>query len=274
LRVEEKSKKSVRHKTIATIDLYTADSTLLARLEGCEVVSSETLSYVETNNDDKTKEEDPIVVVGMGVHYPGAPSVDTFWSTLLNGEIHTKPIAKEDLHREDKVSKRTYGKLNTNEEEEEILLRVSKDALKDVSEFNPETCGIVSASLNFPRNDVKREMKKFNDQNTDEEKTIKRKAQDAATYVAKHLKLGKERYCFDAACASGLYALKLASDALHHGDADTMLCAACTKPESYFVLHGFSTFRALAAEGSSSAPLQSKTNGMVPGEGCAVRNQC
>ena len=27
------------------------------------------------------------------------------------------------------------------------------------SKFNPETCGIVSASLNFPGNDVKRKMK-------------------------------------------------------------------------------------------------------------------
>ena len=267
LRVQE-SKKNNRHKTIANVDLYDANSTLLARLEGCEVVSSETLSYVEEKESEETESEDPVVVVGMGVHYPGdASSVDKFWDTLLNGKICTKPIAKENLHRHDKVSNRMYGGLNTDEEEEDILLRVSQDALKGVSKFNPETCGIVSASLNFPRNDVKRKMKGLNEDNDEEKKPMP----DAATYVAQHLKLGRERYCFDAACASGLYALKLASEALLHGDAETMLCGACTKPESYFVLHGFSTFRALASEGTSkcTSSEQDERNGTWRGMCCA-----
>ena len=56
-----------------------------------------------------------------------------------------------------------------------------------------------------------------------------------ANYVAQELGLGSEHYCIDAACASALYVLKLAQDALLSGKADIMLASGSCLPRA--VLH-------------------------------------
>eukprot|EP01105_Mastigella_eilhardi_P020876 TRINITY_DN500_c0_g1_i6.p1 TRINITY_DN500_c0_g1~~TRINITY_DN500_c0_g1_i6.p1 ORF type:complete len:4763 (+),score=1014.87 TRINITY_DN500_c0_g1_i6:363-14651(+) len=93
---------------------------------------------------------------------------------------------------------------------------------------------------------------------------------DPATYVATKLGFGGSgcpAYCIDAACASALYALKLAQDHLRNGDADIMLCGATCLPDPIFVLSGFSVFQALAAR---SAPLAKDSEGLTPSEGGAM----
>ena len=95
---------------------------------------------------------------------------------------------------------------------------------------------------------------------------------DPASYVAKTLELGPKRYVLDGACASALYAMKIAQDALVYGEADTMLCGASCMPEPFFVLSGFSAFQALPPKNSGrvSMPLQQGSAGLTPGEGGAV----
>ena len=88
--------------------------------------------------------------------------------------------------------------------------------------------------------------------------------------MAKELGLGSEHYCIDAACASALYVLKLAQDALLSGKADVMLASGSCLPEPFFILTGFSAFQALPLPGGTSIPLQAGSTGLTPGEGGAV----
>ena len=83
--------------------------------------------------------------------------------------------------------------------------------------------------------------------------------------------LGFEGTCFtvDAACASSLYAIKLAVDELKSGRADTMLAGGLSRPDSLYTQMGFSQLRALSPSGTCS-PFDRHGNGLVVGEGCGL----
>ncbi|NOQ41315.1 MAG: type I polyketide synthase, partial [Desulfuromusa sp.] len=83
--------------------------------------------------------------------------------------------------------------------------------------------------------------------------------------------LGFEGTCFtvDAACASSLYAIKLAVDELQSGRADTMLAGGLSRPDSLYTQMGFSQLRALSPTGTCS-PFDQNSNGLVVGEGCGL----
>ena len=84
--------------------------------------------------------------------------------------------------------------------------------------------------------------------------------------------LGGIRYSVDAACASALYVLNLASDHLLNdvNEVDGMLCGGVCFPEPLFILTGFSCFHAMPLRGGLSMPLRKKTEGLTPGEGGAI----
>ncbi|SEA74610.1 PfaB family protein [Desulfuromusa kysingii] len=83
--------------------------------------------------------------------------------------------------------------------------------------------------------------------------------------------LGFEGTCFtvDAACASSLYAIKLAVDELQSGRADAMLAGGLSRPDSLYTQMGFSQLRALSPNGTCS-PFDRAGNGLVVGEGCGL----
>ena len=83
--------------------------------------------------------------------------------------------------------------------------------------------------------------------------------------------LGFEGTCFtvDAACASSLYAIKLAVDELQSGRADAMLAGGLSRPDSLYTQMGFSQLRALSPTGTCS-PFDQNGNGLVVGEGCGL----
>ena len=89
-----------------------------------------------------------------------------------------------------------------------------------------------------------------------------------AHLVAQALALGGESFCLDAACASSLYAIKLACDRLHDHDADAMLVGAANRADDLFLHMGFSALRALSTSGQSR-PFHQQADGLVPAEGAA-----
>ncbi len=90
-----------------------------------------------------------------------------------------------------------------------------------------------------------------------------------AALLAKGLGLGGGGFALDAACASSLYALKLAADELLAGRADAMLTGGVSRPESLYTQMGFSQLRALSPSGRC-APFDAKADGLVVGEGSAM----
>ncbi|MBW2689873.1 MAG: polyketide synthase, partial [Deltaproteobacteria bacterium] len=90
-----------------------------------------------------------------------------------------------------------------------------------------------------------------------------------AGILAKSLGLGGTCYTLDAACASSLYAIKLAADELLAGRADAMLTGGLSRPDSLYTQMGFSQLRALSPTGNC-APFDAKGNGLVVGEGSGM----
>ena len=90
-----------------------------------------------------------------------------------------------------------------------------------------------------------------------------------AGLLAKALGLGGGAYTIDAACASSLYALKLASDELVAGRADAMLTGGLSRPDPLYTQMGFSQLRALSPTGTAS-PFGAAADGLVVGEGSGL----
>ena len=90
-----------------------------------------------------------------------------------------------------------------------------------------------------------------------------------AGLVARSLGLGGGAYTIDAACASSLYALKLAADELLEGRADAMVTGGLSRPDPLYTQMGFSQLRALSPSGVAS-PFGEAADGLVVGEGAGM----
>ena len=90
-----------------------------------------------------------------------------------------------------------------------------------------------------------------------------------AGVLARALGLGGGAFTLDAACASSLYAVKLACDELLAGRADAMLTGGLSRPDSLYTQMGFSQLRALSPTGRCS-PFDAQGNGLVVGEGSGM----
>jgi 3-oxoacyl-(acyl-carrier-protein) synthase/3-hydroxymyristoyl/3-hydroxydecanoyl-(acyl carrier protein) dehydratase len=91
-----------------------------------------------------------------------------------------------------------------------------------------------------------------------------------ADLLAAALGLGGPRLCLDAACASSLYAIRIACDALADGAADLMLAGAVSAAHPLLIALGFSMWQAFPEDGRSSHPLDRSSSGVITGEGAAV----
>ena len=90
-----------------------------------------------------------------------------------------------------------------------------------------------------------------------------------AAILAKMLGLGQGSYTLDAACASSLYALKLARDELLSGRLDVVISGGVSRPDPLYTQMGFSQLRAISLNGRS-APFDSTADGLVVGEGAGL----
>ncbi len=166
-----------------------------------------------------------------------------------------------------------------------LLLRVGHQTLKDARSkpFERSRAGIIIGNLALPSEKSSALAREFLG------KTFSEKLADvppawpeAATHPLNHFvaglpagllakTLGFHGSCFtlDAACASSLYAVKLACDELLSGRADAMLAGGLSRPDSLYTQMGFSQLRALSPDGVCS-PFDAKGNGLVVGEGCGL----
>ena len=91
-----------------------------------------------------------------------------------------------------------------------------------------------------------------------------------AALVARGLGFGLGGYALDAACASSLYALKLACDELLAGRADAMIAGGLSRPDSLYTQMGFAQLRALSPTRPLLAVRRRAPTACVVGEGgCA-----
>ena len=87
--------------------------------------------------------------------------------------------------------------------------------------------------------------------------------------MAQALGLRGTAFTLDAACASSLYALKLAVDELRSGRADAMITGGVSRPDPLYTQMGFSQLRALSPRGKPS-PFDEQGDGLIVGEGAGL----
>ncbi|MGD8241301.1 MAG: beta-ketoacyl synthase N-terminal-like domain-containing protein [Desulfobacterales bacterium] len=88
-----------------------------------------------------------------------------------------------------------------------------------------------------------------------------------AALLASALNLGGGTFTLDAACASSLFAVKLACEELRSGRADAMLAGGASRTDLLYTQMGFTQLQALSPTGRC-APFDNKADGLVVGEGC------
>ena len=169
-----------------------------------------------------------------------------------------------------------------------LVLHTGKKALSNcnTSRINKERIGTVLAAIALPTDSsssITREImgkcfeeKLFKNSNFSTSKPLTRAqcltsrvTSLPASILAKGLGLGGGSYTLDAACASSLYAVKLACDELHSLRADAMLAGGVSRPECLYTQVGFSQLRALSPSGRC-APFDEKADGLVVGEGAGI----
>lgn len=89
-----------------------------------------------------------------------------------------------------------------------------------------------------------------------------------AHLAAQALGLQNRTFALDAACASSLYAIKLACDLLQDGSTDVALAGAVNKSDDLFIHIGFCALQAMSRTGQSR-PFHREADGLVPAEGAA-----
>lgn len=97
----------------------------------------------------------------------------------------------------------------------------------------------------------------------------RRAAGGPALLLAQTLGVKGRSFTLDAACASSLYAIKLAIDELLTDRADAMVTGGVSRPDLLFCQMGFSALRALSRRGVP-APFDAGADGLVVGEGAGI----
>jgi len=90
-----------------------------------------------------------------------------------------------------------------------------------------------------------------------------------AGLLAAAMGLGGGSLTLDAACASSLYAIKLACEELRAGRTDAMLAGGVSRAESLYTQMGFSHLQALSPSGRCR-PFDADADGLVVGEGAGM----
>ena len=172
-------------------------------------------------------------------------------------------------------------------------LQVTKDALIHGGYWDKkealDTCGLIFGNLSFPTKSshkilasvytktlekgIKTLLKEddFEIPATEYEIPTNNPIQgDVSELVKNILGLKGTNFDLDAACASSLYAIKLACDELLTGKSDMMLAGAVCSSDQLFIHMGFSIFHAYAAHDKKYSPLDKDSAGLVSSEGAGM----
>lgn len=251
---------------------------------GGEFPSSPTLDqfwdHITTNtNTSRNPPENRWLLGAESVYHPVKGMVDHVYSQkacFIDDAQDTLPIAGLDIEDE------FLSKLDPMFR---LLLRVGKQAWDDATHQSVDRmrAGIIIGNLALPSEKSSALARELLGR-TLEEKVLGKLANQGdiqldplnahvaglpAAILAKALGLRGSCFTLDAACASSLYAIKLAMDELRAGRADVMLAGGLSRPDSLYTQMGFSQLHALSARGVS-APFDRLGDGLVVGEGCGM----
>ncbi|MGE4069931.1 MAG: beta-ketoacyl synthase N-terminal-like domain-containing protein [Lysobacterales bacterium] len=147
-------------------------------------------------------------------------------------------------------------------------LHCAREALGQIA-ARTARIGLVLGNLGFPSESMARFADQVWKDQTPRDPRHRAMSGGSAALIARALGLTAGSYSLDAACASSLYALKLACDQLNDGEADLMLAGAVQRADPLFLQQGFAALGALSKSGQSR-PFHRDADGLVAAEGCAL----
>lgn len=155
-----------------------------------------------------------------------------------------------------------------------LALHTAREALSQVptrEALRPRS-GLVLANLSFPSASFSRYAEETwgqVDGKTDPRNRFMSGYPAWLTAQALGLGLANDAFAIDAACASSLYAIKLACDALHDHRANLMIAGAVSCADDLFIHMGFTALQALSPSGQSR-PFHRDADGLIPAEGAGA----
>ena len=204
-------------------------------------------------------------IVGMQCKLPGSPNVE-HWLKATEPAFRPVPAdrwpaaALEDPHpgTPDRTVSRVGGWLDGAASVTKWTEQVV-GAVLDEAGARPERTELIVANLSLPSENAVQSVLAGR---------IPTHSADPATHARAFFRLSRAT-ALDAACASGLYAVRLAMDALATGRCQTAIAAGVQACDPSYLLIGFSQLLALSPTGTPH-PLDARANGLVVGEGAAA----
>ncbi|MDB5458660.1 MAG: omega-3 polyunsaturated fatty acid synthase subunit, PfaB, partial [Caulobacteraceae bacterium] len=248
---------------------------------------------------------EPIAVVGRGCIVPGCDTPEALWRTVSEGLCHITAPAPEawrvgmdrvlsgdpGLYRHDHSWSAQGGyvgalavQLDPSADLEPGLaeqldpvfrwtLHAAGQALQGVKRVAAERGGLILGNLSYPTQSLSRMVERQwveralgKPLGPDVHPLNRFMSGSPAMLAARAFDLRGGALALDAACASGLYAIKIACDRLQDGRADLMLAGSVNAADQLFLHVGFSALNALSPSGRSR-PFHREADGLVPAEG-------
>lgn len=245
-----------------------------------------------------------VAIVGIGALFPDAPNLEQYWDLIQSGRsaVREVPAGRWQVPAEE-VLDPEIGKLDhlyttrgcflsqTPHLPElegldplfHVLVTAGKKAFEDAQTKNLDRSriGVIIGNLALPsetssllaRNWLGRSFEEqllgTTSDPTPTSPLNRYVAGLPAGILAQHLGLGGVTNTLDAACASSLYAIKLATDELLSGRVDAMLSGGLSRPDPLYTQMGFSQLRALSKRGICS-PFDADGDGLLTGEGAGI----
>ena len=245
----------------------------------------------------------PIAIVGRSCVLPKSSSVEHFWHNILSVQdliadvdptrwrvSMEKVLGSVEKHTADQTWTRRGGyigrydttthpmwDISTQEmvrmdEMHRLVLHTTTLALAEIGFEKRERTGLVLGNLSFPSASMSAYLESVWFPEFASRKVYpehRAMSGSPALFTKKILHLGGSAFAVDAACASGLVAVKLACDRLHRKEADVMVAGGVNLADDLFIHIGFSALQALSKTGRSQ-PFSAQADGLIPAEGAGA----
>ncbi|MFH9044565.1 beta-ketoacyl synthase N-terminal-like domain-containing protein [Streptomyces sp. NPDC017966] len=242
-----------------------------------------------------TMDFEPVAIVGRGCVLPGALDPGTFWDNVRAGRVSLSRVPEGRwrlpegvavgagpgvggyVHGFDDVF--DPGGFVTGADRVRafdpcvrFVLHAARQALREAGAdrpYDPGRAGLVMGNLSLPTDGLAAYAEAVWRGGERRPDALGRFSSGLpAELAAAALGLEGGAYALDAACASALYAVKLACDRLHDRTADLMVAGAVNRTDDLAVHLAFDALSALSPTGRSR-PLHRDADGLVPAEGAA-----
>ena len=223
-------------------------------------------------------ELEPIAIVGRGCVLPDAFDPEAFWANVMARRCSLGPdggfVQDFDSHFDAGGFAADASEIIRLDPLYQWVLHAARQAL-DEAGSQPHSragTGLVLGNLSYPSVGLVRIAEHvWRDGHLPPEADPRDRFSSGlpAHFAARALGLGACAFALDAACASALYAIKLACDRLRDGTADTMLAGAVSCPDRLLMRDAFAALGAVSPTGQCR-PFHRAADGITPSEGAII----